>query len=405
MKKFLKILGIIILTVIIIVYLCFLFVLPNVVKLDEYKPMVQQIVKEQAHLDLDYGDLKVITTPLLGIGVKTDNVTLKFEDGSELFSSDGVKARVALPSLLLMTVKVSCFDVENPNIYLAIEDGKNLKILQHVEKILVEQEKNIGEKPATTDDAAKFDVSKIRIKIPNVKLKNYTVKADDLKNKHNLILNGEELKLGYFNGKTAKIKTNAVLTSDNAQKITANISIDTFLPPPTKLDEEDDKMQRAELPYANVVDIYRTYNLMTDINAKLKIREKKGAYKIWGYSDIDNLTMQFSKYILPKSYAHLKFKGSKVFVDTDLKIAQEQDIKILGSIVLNKNPKTDLHINTDKIYFKSLFDFAKGVMDTFQIKNNLASIDVSGYALANADIKTNFKKLKSNGSIIIREGE
>ena len=89
-------------------------------------------------------------------------------------------------------------------------------------------------------------------------------------------------------------------------------------------------MQRAELPYANVVDIYRTYNLMTDINAKLKIREKKGAYKIWGYSDIDNLTMQFSNYVLPKSYAHVKFKGSKTFIDTDLKIADEQCIRILG---------------------------------------------------------------------------
>ena len=405
MKKILKILGIIILTIIVILYLCFLFVLPNVVKLDDYKPMVKQLVKEQAHLDLDYGDLKVITTPLLSVGLKTDNISLKFEDGSELFSSDKVKARVALPSLLFMTVKVSCFDVENPKVYLSIEDGKDLKILQHVEKILIEQEKNIGEKPATEDVSEKFDVSKIKIKIPNVKFKNYSIKADDLKNKHNLILSGEELKLGYFNGKTAKLKTDAVLKSDNEQKITANISIDTFLPAPTKLDEEDDKMQRAELPYANVVDIYRTYNLMTDINAKIKIREKKGIYNIKGYSDIDNLTMQLSNYALPKSYVHTKFKGSKVFVDTDLKIAQNQGIKISGYFKGGKKPNTDLSIITDKIYFKSLFGFAKGVMDTFQIKNNLDSIDVNGYTLANANIKTDLKKLKSDGQIIIREGD
>ena len=141
MKRFLKILGYIILTVIIIIYLCFLFVLPRVIDLNQYKPLLKDAVKEQAHLDLDFGDINIITTPLLGAGIKTDNITLKYEDGEELLTADSLKARVSLPSILLFTVKVSCFEIENPKINLTINDGKNLKILEHADKIIDEHSK------------------------------------------------------------------------------------------------------------------------------------------------------------------------------------------------------------------------------------------------------------------------
>ena len=403
MKKILKVLGIILLVILTILYLAFLFVLPRVVDLNQYKPMLQQIVKEQAMLDINFDDVKIITTPLLGVGIKTNNITVNYEDGTSLLKADSLKTRVALPSLLLFTVKVSCFEVENPVVNLDIPDGKNLKILQHVDKILTEQEKNIGQAKEPSEPSI-IDISKIRIKIPCVKFINYIVKANDIKNNHSLTLNGDELKLGYFNGKTAKLKTNATVKSDNNQNITAKLDINTFLPAPTKLDEEDDKMQRAELPYANVVEIYRKYDLKTDIDSKLKIREKDGKIKLWGYSNIDNLTLKLADYTLPKSYAHLIFKGAKAFVDTDLSIKENQNIKLLGLVKYDNNPKIDMVINTDKIYFKSFVDFAKGILDTFQIKNGLAFISVNGFIEANANINTNFKKLKSDGEIIVRDG-
>ena len=52
--KILKILGITVLSILVLLYLAFLFVLPNVVKLNDFKPMVQQIAKEQANLNVDF---------------------------------------------------------------------------------------------------------------------------------------------------------------------------------------------------------------------------------------------------------------------------------------------------------------------------------------------------------------
>ena len=43
-------------------------------------------------------------------------------------------------------------------------------------------------------------------------------------------------------------------------------------------------------------------------------------------------------------------------------------------------------------------------MDTLNIKNDLADLKANGYIIANARIKTNFKKSNSYGGILIRDG-
>ena len=406
MKKFLKFTGFIILAILITAYFCFLFVLPKVVDVNQYKPLLQKIVKEQANLNIDFDKIDIITTPLLSAGIKTNNITLKYTDGEELLTADSFKTKVSLPSLLLYTVKISCLEIENLKINLSIEDGKNLKILNHVDKIIENNSQNIGQPEDPEVKPSVIDVSKIRIKVPNAKFKNYLVKAVDEKNNHDLVLKGEELKVGYFNGKTAKIKTNAKIISDNITNVTANLDIDTFLPPPSKLDEEDDKVQRAELPYANIVELYRNYDLKTNIDSKLKIRKnKQDKYILNGHLNVDNLTLKLANYTLPESYAHLKFKGQKLLSGLNLSIENNQNINLFGVIDYSKNPKLDIALNSDKIYFKSLLTFVRGIVDSFGIKNDLASINTDGYIYAKTNIKTNFKKLKSDGVIYLRNGQ
>ena len=59
MKTFLKILGILILTVIILAYIAFLFVLPRKLDLNIYKKDVQKLALEQAHLNIDFNDIEL----------------------------------------------------------------------------------------------------------------------------------------------------------------------------------------------------------------------------------------------------------------------------------------------------------------------------------------------------------
>ena len=119
-------------------YLSFLFVLPNVINLNKYKPEVQKLTKEQAKLNVNFENIKIITTPLLGVGIKADNISVKLPDNSTLFSADGIKTRISIPSLLLLTVKISCLDIQKPFVNLEIVNDENFKIVKLVEDILNE---------------------------------------------------------------------------------------------------------------------------------------------------------------------------------------------------------------------------------------------------------------------------
>ena len=198
MNKFLKYFGYTLAGAIVLAYAGFLFVLPNVINLNQYKTDVQKIAKEQAKLDVNFENARIITTPLLGAGIKADNISVKLPDNSVLFSADNFKTRISLPSLFLLTVKVSCLEINNPFVNLEIVNDENFKVVKLVEDIMnAPKEQTFEEAKQTTEG---FNLGWIRIKVPAVKLNNYRVLVNDLKSKHYLELKGEQLVLGYFNG-------------------------------------------------------------------------------------------------------------------------------------------------------------------------------------------------------------
>lgn len=403
-KKILIITGSILGSLIIFAYLAFLFVLPNVIDLNQYKPMIQEAVKEQIPLNLDFKNAKISVTPMLSAGIKIDDITVKFEDGTTLFSADDATVRVALPSIFVLTVKVPTLEINNPKLNFTIVNGKQFKILTLVEQILQKQEENIVAKDTQTTQELPIEPALIRIKIPNIKLNNYDVNITDEKSGHKLELKGEQLKLGYFNGKVVKAKTVAEFYSDENKNITADIDINSYLPKVEGLDSEDDKPERVELPFINPVLMYRQYDLKSNIAAKLKVREKNGLVKINGFLNIDDTTLNLSDYRLPKCYFHGKFNGTKTDLDTDIAVTQTQRLKLLGIIDYGKNPKIDMIFKSDKIYFQDVITLAKAFLDSVHVRNDLNLIKGKGYIEANANVKSNLKKLVSNGKIEIRDG-
>ena len=402
MKKFLIFFGITILTLLGIIYLAFLFVLPNVVDLTPYVPEIQKIVKEQANIDLNIENPKISTNWLLQAGIKTGKVSAKLPDGSTILDTDGIKVRVSVPNLLLMTVKASCVEINSPKINLEILNGEQFKVVRLVEDIL---NKKKNEPPKEESAPLPIDISKIKYKVPNAKITDYSVIINDLKTKHSLTLKGKELHAGYNNGKFANVKTDAQILSDDKVNINANIDFDTFIPPAKEKDLDDDPAEKIELPFINPVLVYRDYDLKSDVFAKVKVRQnKEGKVTAKGYIDVDNTTVKLSGLQLPKSFVKARFSGNVAEINTNLVVAKDQAIKLQGKLNYGKNPFADLSLFTDKIYFNDLFIIARAYLDTAHVKNNLANIKANGYFAARTNIKTDFKKLKSEGSIIARNG-
>ena len=315
---------------------------------------------------------------------------------------DGIKIRISLPNLLFLTVKASCVEIDSPKINLEIINNEQFKVVRLVEDILNKQK---NEPPKEDSEPLPFDISKIKYKVPNAKISDYLVVINDLKTKHKLALKGEQLNAGYDNGKFANIKTSAHVLSNDNLNITANIDFDTFIPPAEAKDSDDDPAEKIELPFINPVLVYRDYDLKSNINAKLKIRKnKKGKLVINGNLDVDDTTVTLSGLQLPKSYIKSRFHGDFAEVNTNLVVAPEQAIKLYGKFNYGNNPFLSIDLYSDKIYFNDLIILAKAYLDTVHVKNNLAYIKANGYWAARTKIKTDFKKLKSEGSIIARNG-
>lgn len=409
MKKIFKHLGFIALGVIILAYAGFLFVLPNVINLNQYLPEVQKLAKEQAKLDVNLENAKVITTPLLGAGIKAENISVKLPDNSVLFSAESVKTRISLPSLLLLTVKVSCCEIEQPFVNLEIVNDENFKVVKLVEDLLnAGKEQSLEEGRQTVQaetEGFKFNPAWIRIKVPAVKLNNYKVLVNDLKSKHYLDLHGEQLVLGYFNGKSAKVKTYAELFSDENKNITANVDINTFLPPiEPSLDSEDDPAERIEIPFVNPVTMYRNYDLKANLDTKLRIRNHNDNLTSYGHFDINNISLKVGNLKLPESYFRAKTFGSTVDLDTNIFPAQNQNLQLLGKLNYGHHPRMDMSIKTAEIKFNDLIILSRAFLDSLHIYNELAQVKAEGTLQADCYIKTNFKKLTSTGSILVKNG-
>lgn len=405
MKLFWKILGYGLLTLLLLAYGAFIFVLPRVVDLNNYKELVQQLAKEQAHLNVDFSNVELMTTPALEAGVILKDLKVTLPDNSELLSADRIKAKVSLPNIFLLTVRVSEVALDNPKVNVEIaQDGSQYKIMQVVEDLINEQKQKQEVTPPKAE-TVQFNPNWIHIKVPNVKVANYSVLINDLKSGHRLELKGDDLRVGYFDNKKIKIKTVAQLLSDDNVNINANIDVDSFIPPAAPVDEDDDPDYRVVLGFVNPVLTYRDYDLKTDVNAKVKARlSRRGKLTVNGFADVENLTMNLSGYQLPKSFLKTRFKGQNVFVNTDLYVTKNQNIMATGLINFSKHPKADLCINTTKIYFRDVLRLSKAFMDTMGIKNDLAQVKANGFFAANMQFKTDLKKLTGNGGFVVRKG-
>ena len=406
MKTFLKWFGIASGSLLLILYLAFLFVLPNALDLNQFKPDIQKVAKDYAQLDVNFENAKILTTPLLAVGLKADDLSVKLPDGSLLVGANGFKTRLSIPHLLVLCVKLSCLEIDTPVINLEIKDGKQFKIVSLVESILNEGDDSIEEKLLKAEAEATSKTSNfalpIRINIPKILVTNYKAKIDDLKSKHYLALQGEELILGY-NEKGVKVKTNAEVFSDNDKNITANINLDCFIPPATQLDKDDDPQEIIDIPFINPVLLYRDYDLKADVDMDMKIRQRRNTIITKGFANIDNITMKLSDLQLPKSYFHILTRGTKINLDTNLVLKENEAINIAGLLRYDRGAFADLVIKSDKIHFNNLILLAKAFLDNIHIKNDLNLFVGNGYFVADTQFKTNFKSLKSNGNILIRD--
>lgn len=112
------------------------------IDLNVYKSQIQQLVADNTGLNIDFDKVDVITTPWLEAGIKTKNIKVTLPDNSVLFSADSFKGKVFLPSLLWLSVRVSCAEIESPILNVEIINGEKYKVAKVYEDLVNKKEPN-----------------------------------------------------------------------------------------------------------------------------------------------------------------------------------------------------------------------------------------------------------------------
>lgn len=408
MNKFLKTLLIGLSSIFGFLYVAFLIAPPifnATYDIDKHKSDIQKIVKESAKLNFDYSKIKIYTTPMLSAGVKIEGLNITLDDKSTLFSADKIKGGIALPSLLTLTIKTSKSEVINPKVNLEIVNNEQYKIVRVLENIINENNAKPKAEPTKESEFVNKIVKLIRYKAPSIKIVNYEALINDLKTNHELKLTGEKLYVGYNSALNSfKLQTNAKLLSDDKENILASINIVSSLPTPSDVVEVKDPEEKIAIPFVNPVTIYQTYDLKANIDSKLRIKNTKQGFLSFGYFNVDDINLKLSDIRLPDSYIHVKAQGKRIGFDSNLYAKNDEKIALLGQFKYGKRPRIKAQILSDKIHFDNLKDLLVALLDSLNIKNDLATIKATGYLVADTTFKTNFKKLKSQGSILIKDG-
>lgn len=400
--KILKITGIVLGSIILLIYAAFLFILPNVIKIDNYKADIQKIVSDSTGLKFDYSSAKLYTYPLLKAGLKLNAPAVTFHEGEKLFNAKELDVRVDILPLLFKEIKISKFAFSSPEVDIDIlDDGK-----YRFESILanLENQENPEETTENISSNEEFDYTII---LSNAIIDNYAVIVSDLKTGDKLKLSGDYIKIIEFNSaKRINIASNGKVQLNDNDDINFNAAVNYQIPKTdaSALSSSPKGDENEETELLNIVQLFKTYEPKTDIDVDLNISGQDEKTQINGKFYVDKFSIKLAEKRLPDSNLKLDFNKQNIGVNSDLYVANNEKLSVNGDVQYGKNTNINLACKSDKIYLKSILDLAKGVFDSMLIENDLDQFNVQGYLLSDFDIKTDLKNLTSNGNLKLVDG-
>ena len=391
-----KKLGFTFVSVLVVFYAIFLFVIPNCVNLNVFKKDIQKIVLDTARLNFDFESLKIVTTPSLNVGVRVKGVKLSYLSNIEIFSVNDAEAKISLLPLLTKTVRISDITVNKPKASFVYTKDGQIDFLKYL--------LNIFEQQQTTTETATAELPvKISPKLPKVVVKDYSLILTDEKTQNKIALNGEKFVLDdAIVNKHLRIFSNGGIFINDVENIKYDLKFSSFWP--VVQSSSTQVQQPVEMPYVDFINEIVKFNPTAQILADMKITENTGNILLNGVINVDGVSVVLDGTKLPESYLHLQSKGKSTVVTSDLYLNNDEKASINANFLHGKIFKADLNFKTEKITFDGVQKFLAALMNSFHIKNDIDVFKTTGYITADFAVKTDMKKFESSGYFKISDG-
>lgn len=383
-----KKLFIAVLSILLILYVTFLFVIPNVINLNAYKSDIQRIFMDSAKLNVDFNNIKIVTTPTLKAGVRAEGIKVNFPEGKNIVSLQTGEVKIALLPLIFKVLKVSDITLEKPEISLVYTKDGQIDLVDYVTK-------NLEQQQTTPDTAAAELPVKFSSALPVIKITNYKLLLSDEKTLNNIALQGDNF---IFDkaviNKHFRVQSIGSLLVNENKNINYDVKFASFWPAFTSENEENNT---AVVPQIDFINEIVKYNPKTDITADIDLKEHKGHIDVSGIVDAKGINIILNGNKLPDGYFYMKSSGHDTQIDSVLYVAKDEKASLNAKISHGHKNKVNLNLKTDKISFLSIQQFIIALLNSFNVENDIALFNLKGYMNADFSINTDMKNFESSG--------
>lgn len=384
--KALRIVFFSILSVFSALYLTFLFVLPYAIDLNKYSPQIAKAIHDNTGLEITIKGLKVRTAWNLSAGALVNKTDLKYPEGKKFAQINNMDIKLSLIPLLWGQIQLDKISADKILANLDVDKNGNLLL------ITPNTNSHFSKKEEANHSA--FQPLSLSAVMPDIAVKKYRISF--LQGRKNYTVKGDDLKISDFVlNKKIKIKSKGSLILNTRKQVSYNIFIASKTLPKmlSKQDEQTNFIKFFD-------DLYK-YNINANVFAHLNIKDKKDSTEIKGNVDIDNIAfaLGYNSYP-PLSNLNLKFNGDDVGINSHLYTDNNSKAVISGNLNRGKNKFINLKVKSEA-GLKNVILLSNTVLKMFG-KNNLENTSADGLISADFTVKSNFKQVKSNGYLKIK---
>ena len=378
------------------IYLSFLFILPNVIKFENYLPLINTELAKITPITLDTKGLKLKTTPKLDVGLIAENITLIAPDKTKLISISSPSIEINIPSIIFGKINLEKIYAKDITLNLVYKN-KKYTILDYFTQSAPQTQTQSENKEETSINFP-LELGKIKVIVDNLAL---NLKDEDIKKSFNLTAKNSTFKLNSLEGPLQIVTKGNISRVDVAKKyLNFDVNLSTKLP---EFEASESTAQTSQMELFNPFAMIDTLGAHANILANLKINDLEN-FSAKGYLKVDEATIVLDGKKLPNSNLDLNFDKNKIKIDTKLYIAQNEFLTSNGFLELGKKAKINLQTKCDKASLNQIKNHIGAILNLFNIQNDFKNILAKGYLNCDFNIDSDFKKIKSDGFIKLVEG-
>lgn len=374
-----------------VVYLSFLFILPNFLDINKFTPQIEAELKKQTKLGFELSNPKLKTTWRLGVKLSADKISLKYSDNRDFIDIKSPSIEINLPTLLFKQLNLDKIYSEDINVLLVFDKNKQYTIMNYF--------------IFPPENGQKQDVAPFPIDIKNINIisKNATLILEDKNINKNFKVEAKNSHINLLSLEgPLKFKTEGKISTADEAKNFVDFDINLFVKFPSQ-NETAKTIEPIGIQPFNPFENLDRFNFKSKILVDLKINDLEN-FDAKGYLKISDTTLTLNSIQLPKSFLNADFKGNEVKADTNLYLAENEFLNSKSVIKLGKSPYINLNVKSEKLTLSNIISVGGAVLNILNIPNDFNNISSKGYITGDFDLKSDMKKIKSRGNLKVIDG-